>query len=68
MKNKSWNLMLFVIVGLSVMGRGIQYFVAGKAYQNSDLRNYAVVGQILFGLAIICFGFFYDKNVSKQNK
>jgi uncharacterized membrane protein len=68
MKDKSWVWMLFITSGLLLIGSGLQYFVGGKAYQNTDLRNYAVVGQIIFGLATICYGFWYQKNLSKRNK
>ncbi|MCA1622239.1 MAG: hypothetical protein LC768_01240 [Acidobacteria bacterium] len=67
MKNKSWNLVL-VFVGLLPIWNGLQYFFQGQAYQNSALRNSAVVGQIIFGLAISCYGVWHNKNLSKQDE
>jgi hypothetical protein len=65
-KEKSWNF-LFIFTGLMPISSGLQYFIAGQAYQNTSLRNYAVVGQILFGLAVVCFGVWQNKKLSKQN-
>lgn len=64
-KEKSWNL-LVIFSGLLPIWNGLQYFINGQAFQNSGLRNSAVVGQILFGLAIICYGIWRHKNLFKQ--
>lgn len=66
MKAKSWNYLL-IFSGLLPIWGGLQYFVQGQAQQNTNLRNSAVVGQILFGLAVICYGIWNNKNLSKQN-
>ncbi|MEJ7861651.1 MAG: hypothetical protein WKF90_08435 [Pyrinomonadaceae bacterium] len=68
MKNKSWIWISFIVAGALPIWNALQYFIDGKAYQNSNLRNYAVVGQIIFGVAIIFYGFWYKKNLSQQNK
>ncbi len=65
-KEKTWNF-LFIFTGILPIGNGLQYFVAGQAQQNSNLRNSAVVGQILFGLAVVCYGVWQNKKLSKQN-
>jgi len=65
-KEKSWNLLL-IFSGLLPIWNGMQYFIEGQANQNSSLRNSAVVGQILFGLAVSCYGIWRNKNLSKQN-
>ncbi len=64
-KEKSLNLLL-IFCGLLPIWNGLQYFAEGQAHQNSSLRNSAVVGQILFGLAISCYGIWRNKNLSKQ--
>ena len=64
-KEKSWNL-LTIFVGFSPIWSGLQYFVNGQANQNSSLRNSAVIGQIIFGLAISCYGIWRHKNLSRQ--
>ena len=46
-----WYLFYWSAIVLLV-GSGLNYFVAGKADQNSDFRNYAVIGQIIVGLVI----------------
>lgn len=63
-KNLYFFLMLFI--GADVAGQGFHYFIAGKHYYNSDLRNYAVVGQIVFGLAVIAYGVCYYKKLVKK--
>ncbi|MGI9034442.1 MAG: hypothetical protein ACR2GD_00230 [Pyrinomonadaceae bacterium] len=69
MENKFWFWTLFIISGTLPMANGWQYFIGGEGYQNSDLRNYAVAGQILFGLAIMCYGFWrYNKNLVKRER
>lgn len=64
-KEKSLNLVI-IFAGLLPIWNGLQYFLEGQAQHNSDLRNYAVVGQILFGLAIIGWGFFCHKNSGQR--
>ncbi len=64
-KEKSWNL-LVIFVGLLPIWNGLQYFINGQANQNSSLRNSAVVGQILFGLAISCYGIWRNKSLPRQ--
>ena len=66
-KEKFWNLLL-IFAGLLPVWSGLQYFIAGEANQSSDLRNFAVVGQILFGLATICYGIWRNKNLFAQTK
>lgn len=66
-KAKSWNYAL-IFSGLLPIWSGLQYFVQGQAQENTDLRNSAVVGTILFGLAIICYGAWRHKNLSSQMK
>lgn len=46
-----WYLFYWSAIALLV-GSGLNYFVTGKADQNSDFRNYAVIGQIIVGLVI----------------
>lgn len=65
MNEKYWNL-LAVFVGLLPIKSGLQYFIAGEAVQNSDLRNFAVVGQIIFGLAIIYYGIWRYKKCPRN--
>lgn len=66
MTKKSGGTFLLIIAGLLPVWNGLQYFLEGLANQNSSLRNYAVVGQILFGLAIVGYGFFYFKSSGKR--
>ena len=66
-KEKSWNLLL-IFAGFLPIWNGLAYFIAGEANPNSNLRNFAVVGQIVFGLAIVCFGVWRGKNLSAQAK
>ena len=52
---------LILFLGASCLWQGLNYFIAGKQYHNTQLRNYAVVGQIVFALAVIVYGFWYRK-------
>jgi len=65
MKEKTLNLLL-IFSGLLPIWNGLRYFIEGQANQNSSSRNSAVVGQILFGLAVSCYGIWRNKNLSKQ--
>ncbi|MBA4123675.1 MAG: hypothetical protein H0X72_14580 [Acidobacteria bacterium] len=67
MKNKSLLFILWLIAGFLPIGNGLQYFIAGEAYRNTDLRNYAVVGQIIFGLATIGYAF-WSKRKTLQSE
>ena len=69
MGNKFWFWTLFIISGMLPAASGLHYFIGGEAYRNSDVRNYAVAGQILFGIAIICCGFWrHNKNLARQKR
>jgi hypothetical protein len=48
---------LFLVI-VFIITPGIHYFVAGEHYDNSKLRNTAVVAQIIVGLVLI---FFYGR-------
>ena len=68
MKNKNLLFVLLIIVGLSPIGNGLHYFISGEPYRNSDLRNYAVVGQIFFGLAMLAYSFWYYQSSFKKRE
>ncbi len=65
MKEKTLNLLL-IFSGFLPIWNGLQYFIEGQANQNSSLRNSAVVGQIIFGLATSFYGIWRNKNLSRQ--
>ncbi len=56
MKNKALVFWLLIVSGLLCLGNGLRYFIGGEAERNSDLRNYAVIGQIIFALAVVAYG------------
>lgn len=56
MKNKTLVFWLLIVSGLLCLGNGLHYFIGGDVYRSSDLRTYAVVGQIVFALAITGYG------------
>ncbi len=61
--------LLFILIlmsGFSCLGNALQYYVSGKQYSNTDLRNYAVIGQIIFALAVIAYGIWYHKTSIKK--
>ena len=66
MSKKNLYLFLILFIGADVFGQGLHYFIAGKHYHSTDLRNYAVVGQIVFGLAVIVYGVWYYKKTAKK--
>lgn len=68
MKNINWFFIAFLICGFSTMKQGIFYFTDGKADFNSDLRNYAVAGQIVFGLALMLWSVWYYKTPFKRSE
>jgi hypothetical protein len=61
MKKKYLYLFLILFIGVDVAGQGLHYFIAGKHYYNTDLRNYAVIGQIILGMAAFAYGIWYYK-------
>ena len=66
MSKKNLYLFLILFIGADVFGQGLHYFIADKHYHNTDLRNYAVVGQIVFGLAVIAYGILFYKKPAKK--
>jgi len=66
MDKKFLNFVLILLVGFSGLSNALQYFISGKQHSNTDLRNYAVIGQIIFALAIIASGIWYYKTSFKK--
>ncbi len=61
MNKKKWMFAAILFVGLDCLGNALHYFISGESYRNAYLRSYAVVGQIFFALAVIAYGFRYQK-------
>ena len=61
MKSKNWYYYLVPVLGAIVCGQAINYFLSGENYRNTGLRNFAVVLQIIFGLALIGYSFYQHK-------
>ena len=66
MSKKTLFSFLILFIGADCLGNGLHYFVAGEQYQNTDLRSYAVIGQIIFALAVLGYGVWYYKKPAKQ--
>lgn len=52
MQNK---ILVIMIIIICVIGPGIHYFIGGRNFENSNLRNMLVGLQILGGLVVIFF-------------
>lgn len=63
--SKFWMIFL---TSLLPIGNGLQYFIGGEVYRNTDLRNYAVIGQILFGLVTMAYSLWLKNHSSLQDK
>jgi|GEM_PF-4465991 len=50
---KSSTAMVLIIILVCMVGPGINYFLSGRSYDNSALRNLLVVVQILGGVGLI---------------
>ncbi len=57
---------MILFVGLDCLGNALHYFISGEYYRNTELRNYAVIGQIFFALAVVAYGFRYQKNLQRN--
>lgn len=68
MKSSAGNFTILIFAAALPIASGLHYFIGGEAYQNTSLRNYAVVGQIIFGLAIICYSIWHYKYSGGQNQ
>ena len=66
MSKKTLISFLIFFIGADLFGQGTHYFIAGKHHENTDLRNYAVIGQIIFALAVIAYGVWYIKKPAKK--
>ncbi len=66
MNKKSLFFIIFLFAAADCLGNGLHYFFAGENYRNSDLRNYAVVGQIIFALVMCAYSFRYYKTSIKK--
>lgn len=63
------KLLIFILIllgGLECAGNGLHYFISGEHYRNTDLRNFAVVVQIAFGLAVAVYGIWDYKRPDRQ--
>jgi len=56
MSKKKWFFFLLLFLGLDVAGQAAHYFIGGETYRSSSLRDFLVVVQLLFGLAIAFYG------------
>ncbi len=65
MNKKTVIFWVILFIGFDCLGNALHYFISGKSYSNTDLRNYAVVGQIFFALAVIAYGFRYQETYKK---
>ena len=63
---RSWVWILVILAGALTAGGALQYYFAGEPYRNSSARNWAVVGQALFGFLVICFGLYKQFKAARQ--
>ena len=61
MNKKKLFLIMMIFGGADCLGNGLHYFISGESYNNTTLRNYAVIGQIVFALAIFAYCIWYHK-------
>jgi hypothetical protein len=63
---KSWIWILVVFAGSLPFASALQYYISGEAYRNTPSRNWLVVGQAVFGLAVMAFGLYKQIEASRQ--
>ena len=57
MTGKKWFFVIFWIIGgLYVAAQAIYYFIGGESNGSSSLRNFLVIAQLFFGVAIAFYG------------
>lgn len=66
MNKINWIALLFISTSLLPIGSGLRYLFDGRVYENSDLRNYTVVGQIILGLLTMAYGYWQYKTSLKK--
>ena len=54
-KNK-WFFFVILLLGASVVGQAIYYFIGGDFYESSALRSFLVVLQLIFGFVVTFYG------------
>ena len=54
--NSKWYFVLVLFLGAQVAGQAIYYFVGGDTYQSTSLRDLLVFLQLIFGLAVVFYG------------
>ncbi len=63
---KGWQGVLLILVGSLPIGDALQYYFAGEPYRNTQIRNWLVVGQALFGAVIIGLGIVLQVRASRR--
>jgi hypothetical protein len=63
---RSWIWILVIFAGSLPIGSALQYYFAGEQYRNSPQRNWAVVGQAVFGLIVMILGLYKQVKAGKQ--
>lgn len=66
MSNKRIYYILWFVAGSLVGGQAINYFISGRAYENSYLITSLVVVQLLFGIGIAFYGWKNFRLVSES--
>ncbi len=64
MKSSLWILVVFA--GSLPFASALQYYVAGEAYRNTPTRNWLVIAQAAFGLAIMAVGLYRQLRNARQ--
>lgn len=68
MSKRALIFVLILLGGADCLGNGLHYFISGQSYLNSELRNAAVIGQIIFSLAVLIYGVWYYKTSAAVRK
>ena len=63
---RSWVWILVVFAGSLPIASAVQYYVSGEPGRNTPTRNWLVVGQVVFGLAVIALGLYKQFQASRQ--
>jgi hypothetical protein len=63
---RTWIWILVVFAGSLPLASALQYYISGEPYRNTPTRNWLVVAQALFGIAVMAFGLYKQIQASRQ--